>query len=264
MTLEVRTLIPGLEDRGDDLGLTKAWQLLADADSRACRFAAMREPLKRALVHARRAGDRLEEAESLATGLEECWLGPLPVTEAIRRCDEILEGSRGDRRVEAMVWGPEASCKAMLGNFGRARALVNRRREIFQDLGLQYYSLGTSIELWEVEMLAGDPVAAERELRSTYDVLPPADETQARSMLASKGSRAPCMSRGASRGCVCRQEQERQRGCDGTDPLARSASKDPGETRRPRSGLGAREGGGTYRRVDRCPQRPRRRADGPG
>jgi class 3 adenylate cyclase len=184
MTLEVRTLIPGLEDRGDDLGLTKAWQLLADADSRACHFAAMREPLERALVHARRAGDRLEEAESLASGLEECWWGPLPVSDAIRRCEEILDGSRDDRRVEAMVWGTRGVLQAMLGNFGRARALVNRRREIFQDLGLQYYSLGTSIELWEVEMLAGDPVAAERELRSTYDVLPPADETQARSMLA--------------------------------------------------------------------------------
>jgi class 3 adenylate cyclase len=186
MTREVRTLIPGLEDRGDDLGLTKAWQLLADADSRACRFAAMREPLERALVHARRAGDRLEEAESLASGLEECWWGPLPVADAIRRCDEIFDGSRDDRRVEAMVWGTRGVLQAMLGNFGRARALVDRRREIFQDLGLQYYSLGTSIEFWEVETLAGDPVAAERELRSTYDLLPPTEETQARSMLAGR------------------------------------------------------------------------------
>lgn len=186
MTREVRTLIPGLEGRGDDLGLTKAWQLLADADSRACRFAAMREPLERALVHARSAGDRLEETESLASGLEECWWGPLPVADAIRRCDEILDGSRDDRRVEAMVRGTQGVLQAMLGNFGEARALVDRRREIFQDLGLQYYSLGTSIELWEVEMLAGDPVAAERELRSTYDRLPPTEETQARSMLAGR------------------------------------------------------------------------------
>ena len=37
----VGSLIPGLEDRGDDLGLTKAWQLIAEGRMRACQFAAM-------------------------------------------------------------------------------------------------------------------------------------------------------------------------------------------------------------------------------
>ena len=128
MTLEVRTMIPGLEERGDDLGLTKAWQLLADADSRACRYAAMRASLERAIIHARRAGDRLEETESLAGRLEECWWGPLPVIDAIRRCDEIRDESRDDRRVEAFVWGIQGALQAMVGEFGKARAFVERRR----------------------------------------------------------------------------------------------------------------------------------------
>jgi hypothetical protein len=62
----VQTLIPEFEALGDDLGLTKAWQLIAHRHQIVCEFDATRQPLDRALFHARRSGDRLEETEALA------------------------------------------------------------------------------------------------------------------------------------------------------------------------------------------------------
>lgn len=168
---EVRALIPTLEDHSDDLGLTKAWQLLALGQFRSCQFEAMRDPLERAVVHARRAGDRLEVAESLESVLEAYVWGPTPVLAAIRKCEEIIKDVKGDRRTEAMVWARIGTLHAMLGNFAKARALIVQQRETLRDLGLWYWAFNPAAGLCEVEMLAGDPAAAEREVRPAYGLI---------------------------------------------------------------------------------------------
>jgi len=168
---EVRALVPALEDRGDDLGLTKAWQLLALGQFRSGQFEAMGDPLERAVVHARRAGDRLEVAETLESVLEAYLWGPTPVLAAIRKCEEIIKEVEGDRRTEASVRATLGTLHAMLGNFAKARALIVRQRETLRDLGLSYWAFGPAVGLWEVEMLAGDPAAAEREVRAGYELI---------------------------------------------------------------------------------------------
>src|SRR5262249_44665377 len=52
---EVEGLVPALEAAGDDLGLARAWNLLAAVHGTPCRFAAAEAAADRALVHARRA-----------------------------------------------------------------------------------------------------------------------------------------------------------------------------------------------------------------
>jgi class 3 adenylate cyclase/tetratricopeptide (TPR) repeat protein len=168
---EVWALVPTLEDLGDDLGLTKAWQLLALVQSRSGQFEAMRAPLERAVVHARRAGDRLEEAETLESVLEAYLWGRTPVLAAIRKCEEIIKVVEGDRRTEASVWATLGTLHAMLGNFAKARALIVQQRETLRDLGLAYWVFGPAVGLWQVEILAGDPAAAEREVRSAYGLM---------------------------------------------------------------------------------------------
>ncbi len=168
---EVRAVIPTLEDHSDDLGLTKAWQLLALGQFRSCQFEAMREPLEQALVHARRAGDRLEVAETLESVLEAYKWGPTPVLAAIRKCEEIIKEMEGDRRTEANVRGTLGTLHAMVGNFAKARALIVQQREALRDLGLSYWPFNPAAGLWEVEMLAGDPAAAEREVREVYGLI---------------------------------------------------------------------------------------------
>jgi class 3 adenylate cyclase/tetratricopeptide (TPR) repeat protein len=59
----VGELIPDLEALDDDLGLTKAWQLVALGDQTSGRYGKAEEDLRHALRYARSLGDRLEESE---------------------------------------------------------------------------------------------------------------------------------------------------------------------------------------------------------
>jgi tetratricopeptide (TPR) repeat protein len=167
--VEVRALVSALEDLGDDLGLTKAWQLLAARHWLVCEFEAARQPLDRALLYARRAGDRLDVGGVLAALVWTWRWGPTPVEDGIRQCEQVAGEVRGDRRIEAEVLATQGVLLAMLGRFQEARVLLGGTGEIYKDLGL-LYGLGlTSEARLEIEMLAGDPVEAERAARAVYE-----------------------------------------------------------------------------------------------
>jgi hypothetical protein len=154
------TLIRELERSGDDLGLTKAWQLVAERYWSAGKVEAMREPLARALVHARAAGDRLEETEVVTSLLYADRHGPATPADMLARYAEVAAEGVDDRRFEAEVLGCEAVARAMLGDFESARALLDRYRGIISDLGIIYVEYWLADTTWTVEMLAGDAVAA--------------------------------------------------------------------------------------------------------
>jgi len=90
------------------------------------------------------------------------------VTEVVERCEEILATARGNRTVEARALRTLGAVCAMQGRFDEARDLVRRSREILEDLGMRLRAAFISESAAFIEMLAGDPVAAERELRSGY------------------------------------------------------------------------------------------------
>jgi tetratricopeptide (TPR) repeat protein len=98
-------------------------------------------------------------------------LGPTPVPEAIRQCEEILEEVSQDKQAEALVMALLGSLCAMDGRFERARELVARAQVTFEDLGLREAFGAIRLEGWRIEMLAGSPDAAERHLREAYDLL---------------------------------------------------------------------------------------------
>jgi tetratricopeptide (TPR) repeat protein len=166
---EVATLVPVLEALGDDLGLTKAWQLLASRNWLVCEFEATRQPLDRALLHARRAGDRLEETEALVALMWTCRWGPTPVEDGIRQCEQVVREVRGDRRIEAEALATHGVLLAMQGRFQEARALLRRTGEIIRDLGLLYGVRLIAETRMEIELLGGDPVQAERAARAAYE-----------------------------------------------------------------------------------------------
>ncbi len=162
--------LPVFEQLGDELGLAKAWHLLGN-EYVAASSAAGVEALERALAHARRAGDQREIGDIL------WWLGvayhfgPMPADEAIRRCEAMLEMSRTDRSVEAGTLGMLAGLNAMRGNFAEARDLFARSLVILESLGMRL-RMGTRRTIsGGIELLADDPVAAERELRWGYERL---------------------------------------------------------------------------------------------
>ncbi len=163
--------IPELERLGDALGLAHAWHLVSDAHWSACRFGASAETLERALVYARRAGDRRAEAEILGGLSAALFFGPTPVPEAIARCDALRDEASGDPGAEPTVLVTLAGLHAMNGEFDAARTLYAEGRRILEELGLKLRLAWITYVAGSIELLAGDAAAAERELRVGLELL---------------------------------------------------------------------------------------------
>jgi NAD(P)H-dependent FMN reductase len=142
-----------------------------------CQAAATEEALQRSIEHALRGGDRRTEAQSLHLLLGATLFGPLPVTDGVARCEEILGGSHRQKRVTASALRALAALKAMAGEFDEARILLRRFAAIVDDLGLRVTAASAAETYATVELLAGDPGAAERELRLGYERLERMGET---------------------------------------------------------------------------------------
>ena len=175
--------IPVLEELGDDAGLSRAWQLVSDADV-GVRWEERTSSLERALHYAERAGDRRQRSSLVALLAQALHYGPTPADEAIARCEELLAGVRGDRALCAALMSTLGGLYAMLGEFDRARSLWSRARGLYEELGLQHRRAARSLVPAAIELLAGDAVAAERELRYGYDTLAAMGETWVRATVA--------------------------------------------------------------------------------
>jgi tetratricopeptide (TPR) repeat protein len=109
--------------------------------------------------------------------------GPRPVPDAIARCEEILAGA-DQMRVTASALRALAALKAMAGDFDQARELLQRFSAIVDDLGLRVTAASAAETYAEVELLAGDPAAAEHRLRAGYSQLEEMGESSTSANLA--------------------------------------------------------------------------------
>lgn len=116
---------------------------------------------ERTLRHARRSGIYREEAWGLWWLAEAILTGPTPVAAGTARCEELLRG-RGELRVgDVRVLGTLALFQAMQGQFGRGRQLIAQGRELMESLGHTNPLVATMCWRGELELLAGNPAAAE-------------------------------------------------------------------------------------------------------
>jgi len=164
---EAERAIPLLTERSDDLGLAKAWGLLAEVRYLRGAVASSEDAFRRHGEHGRRAGGEREEAEAAAALTWTAVEGPLPVPEAITRCEATLRRFQGHRSVEARAWRALALLRAMRGEFPEAGAMLARSIEAFSDLGQRYWLAATDDVAGRVARLAGDRDAAERAFRSS-------------------------------------------------------------------------------------------------
>ncbi|MDQ4095187.1 MAG: AAA family ATPase [Actinomycetota bacterium] len=159
------------EELGDEIGLSQAHQLQAEVHWDEGEFVETETALERALVHAENAQDAREKSKILSWLVAALFWGPTHTEEAIRRCEEILESAKDDRLVEAKTLTILAGLEGMRGDFDKARDLFKRGQGIQVDLG-QELSLAAGPQVsGMIEMLAGDPIAAEGEFRRGYEEL---------------------------------------------------------------------------------------------
>ena len=173
-----------LEEANDERGLAKAWPVRAWFPWLQCNASEAERALLRAAEYAQRAGDERAEGYSLNLLLGSWLFGPVPVPEAIRRSEEILALPPRQQRVKASAYRALAGLVAMEGRFDEARELLARDGAIIEDMGLRVTAAVAS-EIWGiVEMLAGQPAAAERKLLDGYEILEAMGEKSGLSTLA--------------------------------------------------------------------------------
>jgi class 3 adenylate cyclase/tetratricopeptide (TPR) repeat protein len=150
---------------GDELGLARACRRVSAAHRRAGKSAAGERAAAEALVHAQAAGDRQEEAR-VVDGLCNCLLyGPAPANQALTLCAQLLKLARGMPSMEANVLAAVAGLEAMRERMDEAHRAYERASTTYEELGLLLPLAALTQIGVPLELLAGDPVAAELEAR---------------------------------------------------------------------------------------------------
>ena len=157
------------EELGDELGLARAWRLVAQTHYLARRLASSADASERALAHARRSGDRFEEDEVIEWLLIALLFGPCPVVEAIPRCRKLLREAAGRPALEAMAMVSLAWLEAAQAHADDAAELLTEGRRAMDEYGqiIPFFQFQTASTL----MLIGDSASAELELQRSYEPL---------------------------------------------------------------------------------------------
>jgi hypothetical protein len=160
--------IAELEPLGDDLALARAWWLKSSGDLAAGRWLARAEAIERALAYARRAQAGVEMVGTLAGLTAQALLhGPTPVEEAIARIVALRDELGLDPPLRSSLNASLAGLLAMRGDFDEARSLYRDAAATYEEFGLRFRRATQSFVGAQIELLAGDTAAAERELRAS-------------------------------------------------------------------------------------------------
>ncbi len=166
-----REAVRELEQIGDHQDLAAAWNLVAFGENLRGTWTGMVTALERVAEHARLAGNRRRESEVLFFVGPATFWGPTPVSIGLPRAEAIAESAG------TLKWGKAWASRAVVGFYGmqgrfeEGRELAARANSILEELGrpIELYTLA----FWSapLELLAGDPVAAEREAAWACDGL---------------------------------------------------------------------------------------------
>jgi class 3 adenylate cyclase/tetratricopeptide (TPR) repeat protein len=168
---ETALLIPLLEMRDAHVELAKAWRMVAFVHATAVRWETAAAAQQQALKHARLGRDSRQEARLSSAYAYSLCDGPTPVPEAIAACEAIIAEGLVHKQSEAIVLTSLACLVALDGDFVRGRALYRQARTMLEDLGATVLAASTSFMSARVELLAGNPEPAERDLRGDYESL---------------------------------------------------------------------------------------------
>jgi class 3 adenylate cyclase/tetratricopeptide (TPR) repeat protein len=169
---ELREAMRVFEQEGDETGLARALYLAGLLPFWAGDAAAALAQLERAGAHAQKAGDRAVEMDVMRSALVVMLYGPTPVTVALERAEDTGRRAAGANALSITVLRVRAELEAMRGRFEAAHDLIAEARALAEELGLtQELLAGVPQSAGEIEQLAGEPEAAERELRPACEAL---------------------------------------------------------------------------------------------
>ncbi len=170
---EAQAAIETLEREGDRRGLAEAWRLIGEVRLSQGRAGDGRQALEQALAHvSREVAPRTWNAVLFEIGT--CLIdGPAPLDEAVVFARDRLDAARAAGAARR-GGGHAARTGRRPGTMRRLRSgppALEESSRISDELGLRYMAQWSKRNLGHLELAAGDPAAAERVLRDSWDVL---------------------------------------------------------------------------------------------
>ena len=167
---EAGSAITTFQRLGDDGGLARGWSLLGLVNVTKGQFAQAQQAWEHAAEHAARAGDHRDELEALSWVLLTMWAGPAPIDQGLQRSLEVLGRAGTNHKARASAMFMRAVLETARGEVLTARQLIAQARQLLQEIALTVWMAGPLAQMAGlVELKAGDPAAAEVELRRGYD-----------------------------------------------------------------------------------------------
>ena len=157
------------EELGDELGLTRAWRLVAQAHYLDRRAGSSAEAGERALAYARSSGDRFEEREIVEWLGVALVLGPTPAAEAERTCRRLLEQAEGRADLQVQLLGTLAYLAGIQGRDEEFAELMGRADRMVDTLHEWLWLVPVHFA-W-IALARTEPAAAEQALRPNYEQL---------------------------------------------------------------------------------------------
>jgi class 3 adenylate cyclase len=164
-------LIAILEEEDDDAGLASAWRLMGDVELTTLNAASATATLERALVHAEKAADGWQASDVRKWLVAIDMWSPTPVDESLRRIDRIVASAGGNPLVYATSLTSKGLFFAMLGRFEEGRSMSRQGSDLLEDLHQTVWRAAGAQQAARIELLADDPVGAERVLRPGFETL---------------------------------------------------------------------------------------------
>jgi class 3 adenylate cyclase/tetratricopeptide (TPR) repeat protein len=168
---ECQAAIAVLEAEGDLEGLAEAWQLAGMTQFWLGDSPAGQQALEHAMAYARQCGSRRVQMRAGS------WLAltfqylPVPADAAIARVGQLLQMADGEPWAEADILMPLSVIYACAGRLGDARDAITRVQSVYGRPAAKITWARGALRAGYVELIAGNPAAAEDHLREAYETL---------------------------------------------------------------------------------------------
>ncbi|HZC99052.1 MAG TPA: BTAD domain-containing putative transcriptional regulator [Actinomycetes bacterium] len=165
---QTQAALEAFRGEGDEVRMSQAHYILSSVHLRAGRVRELEETARRGLVHAHRSGDLRELLGAPWWVVFALLAGPTPVPACLQACEELVDAGGLEHPGVLAAMG---HFKAMLGDFQRARELVAHAQHVLRErLRVPRPRIFVGLRRAGVEVLAGNPEAAEHALRPALDV----------------------------------------------------------------------------------------------